>query len=78
MKQQDLEGLEAAGLKPIVIDEDFDFNSLNGLLTRGYIHQPTITELCKCIAYLCDLFSGTPDDDVADTAIADARKLIGL
>ena len=34
MKQLDLEGLEASGLKPIVIDENFDFNSLNGLFAK--------------------------------------------
>lgn len=75
MKQQDLEGLEAAGLKPIVIDEDFDFSQLDKVFI---VREPTYEDLQECIAYLCGLFSGTPDDDVADNAIADARKLIGL
>ena len=32
MKQTDLDTLEASGLKPIVIDENFDFSQLNGLM----------------------------------------------
>lgn len=31
MNQNDINALEASGLKPIVIDENFDFNQLSGL-----------------------------------------------
>ena len=44
MKQQDLDGLIASGLKPIVIDENFDFNQLNGLFNEQVGQRVTQTD----------------------------------
>ena len=41
MNQKDIDALEASGLRPIVIDENFDFNSLNGLFAKS----PTVWTL---------------------------------
>lgn len=71
MKQL-LDGLEAAGLKPIVIDENFGFSQLGGLI------RPTYEELQECIACLCDLLNGSPDDTTIDAATNYARRLIDL
>lgn len=45
MNQDDLDTLKATGLKPIVIDENFDFSQLNGLLAKPSTKDEIIDQL---------------------------------
>lgn len=66
-----VDALQAAGLNPIVIDENFDFSQLNSLVQR----RPTYEELQSCIGVLCDLLD-TSTDLTSLSASVWARQMV--
>lgn len=65
MKPQDLEGFEAAGLKPIVIDEHFDFSQLGKVFEARPVNPIDWTLLRQQKAWLYDIANGARTSDDA-------------
>jgi hypothetical protein len=67
MNQDDLDALTASGLKPIIIDENFDFNRLGEVLEVR--PQPGYEEFKKRFDELSALMKTDPTDDAVFAAI---------